>query len=274
MRLSLLIYLASFFFLVGCVTKAVQTEALLQQPLLIPQSKRISNVPFINQAVGHCGPATLTMAMQWTGLAVDVNQIASQVYTPGAKGSFQSDMISASRRQGLMAIPINDLLSLLTEVAAGHPVIIFENLALSWLPQWHYALVHGYDLQKQVIIMHSGPDANYHWDLAKFERSWMLGNYWGLVVIPAGELSATGNELAHVTAAVGLEKAQKNTEAEKSYRKILQKWPTSLVALIGLGNLVFQKGQRNEAVQLLRRATKAHPQSKAAWHNLAVAEAN
>ncbi len=274
MRLSVILFLCSCLFLVGCVTKAVQTEALLTQPLKIPKSSKINNVPFIDQAVGHCGPATLTMAMQWAGLPVDVNQIAPQVYTLGAKGSFQSDMIGASRRQGLMAIPISSLSSLLTEVAAGHPVIVFENLAVSWLPQWHYALVHGYDLQKQVIIMHSGPDANYHWDLSKFERSWMLGDYWGLVVLPAGELAATGNELAHVTAAVGLEKAQKNAEAEKSYRKILQKWPTSLVALIGLGNLVFQKGQRSEAVQLLRQATKAHPQSKAAWHNLAVAEAN
>lgn len=252
----------------------MQTEALLAQPLTVPQSRKINNVPFIDQAVGHCGPATLTMAMQWAGLQVEVNQIAAQVYTPGAKGSFQADMISASRRQGLMAIPINSLSSLLTEVAAGHPVIIFENLALSWLPQWHYALVHGYDLQKQIVIMHSGPTANYQWDLSKFERSWMLGEYWGLVVLPAGELSATASELTHVTAAVGLEKAQRNTEAEKSYRKILQKWPTSLVALIGLGNLVFKKGQRSQAVKLLRQATKAHPHSKAAWHNLAVAEGN
>ena len=72
---------------------------------------------------------------------------------------------------------------MLTEIAAGNPVIIFENLALSWLPQWHYALALGYDLQRQEIILHSGHDANFRWDLSKFERSWMLGDYWGLVVL-------------------------------------------------------------------------------------------
>ena len=149
---------------------------------------------------------------------------------------------------------------------------IFENLGLSWAVQWHYALVLGYDLKKQEIIMHSGHDAFYHWDLRKFERSWMLGDYWGLVVLPAGQLSVTADELAHVTSAVGIEKANKSIEAEKSYRKILEKWPTSLVALVGLANLVYKNGQKNEAVKLLRRAAIAHPESEAVQHNLAIAE--
>lgn len=269
-NVSLILILMLLLF--GCVTPARQTEALLLTPGALPPFYEIRTVEFIDQTAGYCGPATLTMAMRWAGQSLSIEDVTPQVYTPGMKGSLQSDLISASRRHGLMAIPVHNLSALLTEVAAGHPVIIFENLSLSWAPQWHYALVLGYNLKKQEIIMHSGHDAFYHWDLKKFERSWMLGDYWGLVVLPAGELSVTADELANVTAAVGLEQAQKYEEADKSYRKILEKWPNNLVTLIGLANLAHKKGHRNKALSLLRRAIKYHPESTAAHHNLAIVE--
>ncbi len=264
--------LAVSFCLVGCVTPARQTETLLASPGNLPASYLIENVEFIDQSAGYCGPATLTMALRWAGKAVTVAEIAPQVYTPGFNGSLQTDLISASRRQAMMAVRIEGLNQLLTEVAAGHPVIIFENLSLSWAPQWHYALVLGFDLVKQEIILHSGHDPYYHWDLSKFERSWMLGEYWGLVILPPGELAVVAGELANVTAAVGLEQAQKMPEAEKSYRKVLEKWPTSLVALIGLANIMQKSGKKSEAVSLLKIAVKNHPDSKAAQHNLTIAQ--
>lgn len=260
------------FLCVGCATRAVQTEALLAEPGDRPVMHLIQDVPFIDQTLGYCGPATLTMAMRRAGQDVTVDEIAAQIYTPGLKGSLQSDLIGASRRQGLMAVPIHHLSALLDEVAAGHPVIIFENLGLTWAPNWHYALVLGYDLAKQEIIMHSGHEAYFRWDLKKFERSWMLGEYWGLVVLPAGELSVSADELVQVAAAYGLEQAQKYKEAEKSYNRILEKWPNSLVALIGLGNLAFQKRDQKKALEFLQRAVKAHPESVAAKHNLSVAQ--
>ncbi len=270
-HLRLLIRLFIIFTIAGCATKAIQTEKILTDRNTLPIASTIENVPFVDQSVGYCGPATLTMAMQHVGHTVKIEDIAKQVYTPGFKGSLQSDMISTSRRQGLTAIPIQNLNSLLKEVSEGNPVIVFENLALSWMPQWHYALVLGYDLQKKEIIMHSGHEAYSKIDMAKFERSWMLGDYWGLVILPAGKLAASAGELSHATAAVGLEQANKPNEAEISYRAILKKWPTSLVALIGLSNLTFKKGQYKETISLLKLATKSHPESKAAKHNLAVA---
>jgi tetratricopeptide (TPR) repeat protein len=265
------ISLIFIYFSLGCATQAVQTERLLSNPGALPTYFNIKNVEFIDQSSGYCGPAVLTMAMRRAGQNIEVEEVASQVYTPGLHGSLQADIVSAARRQGLMAITIQNLPTLLNEVSAGHPVIIFENLGLSWAPQWHYALVLGYDLQKQEVILHTGHDAYYHWDMKKFERSWMLGDYWGLVVLPAGEIAVSSGERANLTSAVGLQKAKKNIEAEKSFRKILEKWPSSLVALIGSANFAFDKRDYKEAIKLLRRAIKAHPESMAAKHNLTIA---
>lgn len=256
----------------GCVSTAVQTEALLKNKPAVENFHQVEQVPFVNQEAGQCGPATLTMAMNWAGKMISVEEVSPQVFTPGMKGSLQSDLIGASRRNGLMAVPIEGLSALLIEINSGHPVIVFENLALSWLPQWHYAIVFGYDLTKQEMIMHSGPEAFKHWDMSKFERSWMLANYWGLVVLPAGELCSSADELANSVAAAGLEQVGQKGAAEKSYAAILKKWPSSLTALVGSANLAFEKENYILAVSYLKQATKFYPGSATVWHNLTIAE--
>jgi hypothetical protein len=54
-------------------------------------------------------------------------------------------MIGAARRHGRLAYLITGPDSMFEEVAAGHPVIVLQNLGLSWYPVWHYAVVVGYD---------------------------------------------------------------------------------------------------------------------------------
>lgn len=261
--------------LFGCATVAWQSKNLLASSSReIPDFHEIKGVGFVDQSDRYCGPAVLAMALRWGGQDISIEESAALVYSPFSEGSFQSDMISASRRRGMMAVTIHNLSDLLTEVAADHPVIVFENLSFSWAPRWHYALIVGYDLSKQEIIMHSGHDAFFRWDIEKFERSWQLGEYWGLVVLPAGELAISASELAHVTAAVGLENVKKYDEAEISYLKILKKWPASLVAMIGLANVYYQKGNRAEAVHWLHEALRLYPESQIAQHNLFVAESD
>jgi hypothetical protein len=270
MKRSLLVFL--LMGIVGCASSTLQTDALLAQRQNFPSTQVIPEVPFVEQTAGHCGPATLTMAMKWAGKNISVDELASQVYTPGMKGSLQLDMISASRRNGMIAIPLQGLEPLLVEVTAGHPVIVFENLAFSWAPRWHYALVFGYDLPGQKIIMHSGSEAFKRWDLRKFERSWKLGDYWGLVVLPPGQLAANANELAHVKAIAALEQIGKMNEAEVSYLEVLKRWPQSLPAHIGLANIAFGKKDSATAEKFLIRATVDHPGSAVAWHNLSIAQ--
>lgn len=212
------------------------------------------------------------MAMRWAGRDVSIDQVASQVYTPGRNGSLPVDMTSAARRNGFMAVPISGLRALLDEVAAGHPVIVFENLGFSFLPQWHYAVVHGYDLRSRDVILHSGHEADRRWDMKRFENAWRGGDYWGLVILNPGDLSVAADELTHAGAAAALEDLGKTIEAESSYRAILERWPDSLSAHLGLANVFYSRGDSLGAVWILRDAVRLHPTSAMAWHNLAFAE--
>lgn len=258
--------------LVGCATTAPQTKAVLQSPPNVANRVEIPGVPFIEQSAGHCGPATLAMAMQWSGHNISVDELAPRLMTPAMKGSLQEDMVSASRREGVMAVKISGMSSLLTELDAGHPVIIFENLGLAWYQKWHYAIVYGYDLAKEEFVMHSGPERGERVDMRIFERSWKLSDYWALVVLKPGALAASGNEIANLQAAAGLEQAGKLEAARVSYDTILRSWPDSLGGLVGLGNIAYAEKDFKKSVEVLRRAAKLYPDSKMVANNLRVAE--
>jgi hypothetical protein len=212
------------------------------------------------------------MALNFSGSTITAEELATQVFTPGSNGSLQTDLISGARRQGYFAIPIKGLPSLLKEIAAGHPVIVFENIGLNWMPMWHYSLVIGYDLSAQEITMHTGIDQAKSIDMRVFERSWMLGNYWGLVVLATDKLSTTSSELDHSIAAAGIESAGVFDKAKQAYETILAKWPYSLSASIGGANIAYKNKNYTKAVHLLKLALSYHPQSTIARHNLSVAE--
>jgi hypothetical protein len=279
MRINKAGRLISTLFLVGvlhllsaCSTVSHQTAEFFRQPPLVPEKIEIANVPFIKQSWGTCGPATLAMAMQWAGEYVSMMDLETKVYTPEMKGSIKTDMITATRRQGLLAIPIEGMQALISEIAAGHPVIVFQNLALSWLPNWHYAIAYGYDLPSRELILHTGPLKHHHLNFSDFESSWGLAGYWALVVLPPDRLSVSANEVAHVKAAAGIEQAGQAGRAQKAYQKILTRWPQSLGARIGLANLAFNKSDCRSASQILETAVQDHPTASFAWHNLAIAQ--
>jgi len=264
----------------GCVLAAVsacaslprQSDALIRDPGDLPSRALVKDVEFVEQKKDFCGPASLTMTLNWAGNSVAVDDVGNQTFTPGRSGTLQADLVSAARRNGAMAVPVEGMTALLTEIAAGHPVLVLQNLAFSWYPKWHYAVALGYELDKKKLVLHSGETAFKKIDLKRFEDSWASASYWGLVVLPPGKLSATGAELDHSAAAAGLEQAGKRREAENSYESILRKWPSSLGALIGLGNTRYAAGDYKNSVRFLKEATSRHKDSAAAWHNLAIAQ--
>lgn len=259
-------------FLQSCATKTPATDTLAKDRDGLPESHRIKTVPFIEQQTNHCGPASLAMVIKSQGRDVDLKEITQQMYTPGSKGTFSTDLTSAIRRQGMLGVPVKNLKSMLTEISSGHPVMVFQNLGFSWYPQWHYAVAVGYDLKGPDVILHSGKTKYLEEDMRLFERSWSQANYWAIVVLNPGTLAASADDLEHVGAISGLEQAGKLEEAHKSYGAVLEKWPMSLPALIGMGNVLYSKKDLKAAGKYLSLAVKFHPESAMAWHNLATVQ--
>ncbi len=235
----------------------------------LPPRRVLTGVDFIAQDEYQCGPAALAMGLGWSGLAVSPQELTPMVYTASRRGSLQPAMIAAARRWGRVAYVIKGPEALLDEVAAGHPVIVLQNLGFSWAPLWHYAVVIGYDRPADEVVLHTGLSAGRRTDWALFLNTWSRGGEWGLLVLNPEELPVTAGEGSFLEAVIGLEHAGRFDEAARAYRTALARWPGSLGALMGLGNSEVARGDLGKAAAAFREAAAAHPQSGAAWNNLA-----
>lgn len=254
--------------LAGCATPQMSTLQA-RWPEHLATQVELTQVPFYPQEDFECGPAALAMVAGAAGVTVQPEALVEQVYLPGRKGSLQNDMLAATRRQGLLPYPLSPRLeTLLREVAAGHPVLVFQNLAVSLYPVWHYAVVIGFDRERNVMLLHSGRTQRMEMSIFTFERTWARANYWSMLALPPGQLPVTAEPASYAVAAAALERVNP-LAAQKAYAAALKQWPQDRAALLGLGNTAYALGQREAAMQAYRAAVTQHPDFADAWNNLA-----
>ena len=253
--------------LAGCVGAQIPDTGQWHED--IPRKAFTGPVPFYPQKEYQCGPSALAMVLNWSGKKSTPDQISRWVFTPSLKGSLQPAMIAGTRRSGRVAYEIYGNESLHREIAAGHPVIVLQNLGISWYPVWHYAVVIGYDVEAGEIVLHSGAEANKRMPMELFQKTWARGNDWGLLVIPPDRLPATVNESKYVQAALGLEKAGKNRAALTAFKTAHNQWPQNFIALMGIGNNLYALGDLTRSAKAFAQAARLHPEAGDAFNNLA-----
>ena len=237
-------------------------------PAEIPPKVHLS-VPFYPQTALRCGPAALAMALQDSGADATADQLADEVYTPGRQGSLQSDLISAARRHQRLAYPIQGFTCLLEALAAGQPVVVFQNLGLTWLPRWHFAVAVGYDVPLRQMILHTGRKADRSVGMATFHDTWQRAEQWGLLVLPPGAMPVCAQEQPYLQAALGLQQAGHPEAALACFRAAARQWPDSTEARMALGNALYACGDPGPAAEVFRQATRMDPTNGAAFNNLA-----
>lgn len=259
-----------FILLLGaCATP--QTKALRGVvPANLPVRAELSSVAFFPQDENQCGPAALAMVFQNAGLKIEPEQLRGALYIPDLQGSLQVEMLAVTRRQGLAAHLLQPALQdVLTEVAAGNPVVVLQNLGLSWYPVWHYAVVIGYDLGKEEIILRSGENQRLVLPFSTFEHTWARSKYWAMVALPPAQIPHTATAESFVQSMTALEYSSAATDVWPAYAAAMLRWPESLLVKIAAGNYAYKRGDLALAEGAFHAATQAHPDSAAAFNNLA-----
>ncbi len=256
--------------LAGCA--APQVSGLIEQrPAGLPVAVEIAATPFFPQEDYQCGPASLAAVLVHAGRDATPESLLPQVYLPGRKGSLQAEMLATARRHGLVAYPLAPRIGdLLRELAAGTPVVVLQNLALDWWPQWHYAVAIGYDFDARQIVLRSGVTHRLTMSIDTFEHTWARSSHWAMAALPPGRIPATAAESPYLAAVVALERVAP-AAARQGYETALARWPGSVAALIGLGNTSYVMHDLTGAAAAYLRATMDHPEAADAWNNLAQA---
>jgi predicted double-glycine peptidase len=256
--------------LAGCASPQV-TQLVERRPPNLPPRVELQETPFFAQEAYQCGPAALATALTQAGVRASPEALVSQVYLPGRKGSLQAEMVAATRRYGLLAYPLAPRLEdALREVADGTPVLVLQNLSLAWMPIWHYAVLIGFDVPGQEVVLRSGVTRRLTMTMTNFEHTWARGEYWAMVAVPPDRVPVTATEEGYVKAAVALERVAPNA-ARRAYRAALKRWPKSYVARMGSGNTAYAARDLETAASEYRQASRDHPEAPDAWNNLAQA---
>ena len=249
-------------------SRSIQTNG----PGSLPPAVELVETPFYPQTQYQCGPAALATVLQSHGIDVSPEKLSRQVYIPERKGSLQIEMTAAARRHEMLPYELEpQLLDLLAEIDAGNPVLILQNLSFEWFPQWHYAVVIGYDIQRQEIILRSGTSRRWITTFEVFERTWERADFWALVIVPVGRIPETAEPLRYLKTAYAFEQTGHPEIALKAYQAASKRWPELVITWMTLGNMAFNNGDWPEAIRAFSRASALQPESIIAWNNLAYA---
>lgn len=257
--------------LLGACMSTPQSAALRRQAATdLHEPVMLAQLPFFPQDAYQCGPAALATVLAASGVSVTPAQLAPLVYLPGRKGSLQVEITAAARSHGRIAYTLAPALTaLLSEIRAGHPVLVLQNLGLAWYPRWHFAVAKGFDLGRGTLLLNSGVIENYEVPLTTFERTWTRAGNWALVTLAPGQIPATADAAGYFHALAALEAQNPDAGIALAYARGLEAWPGDRELLMGSGNLAYRQGDKAQAAARFGAVLTLHPHYAPAWNNLA-----
>lgn len=258
-----LIIVSVFTILGGCASNKPNSHSGIEQALVL------ENTPFYPQKDYQCGPAALAMLLGASGVTVHPDDLTPYIYIPERKGSFQVELLAASRLHNRIPYVIDpDISALLSELKSGRPVLVLQNLAFNNLPAYHYAIVIGL-LPPDKIVLHSGEKRRLTIDLDKFLSTWERAGTWGLIALEPGEMPTVPDRIRYLNAVSAFELSGKIQQAEESYQAACSAWPEDQTSLLALGNNYLSQGKYKEAEIIFKDLISINPNNIAASNNLA-----
>lgn len=212
---------------------------------------RVAGVPFFPQEGFRCGAASMAMVLNWSGLEIKPASLDAKVV---ATADPRRTLAESASHYGRLAYPVTGTAAMLSELAAGHPVLVVQNLGVESQPLWNCVVAVGYDRPQEQVLLHSGDQAGKRVSLRLFERLWADSGQWGLVVLKPGELPAAARQQDYIKAAYNLRRAGRYWEAVQAYDAALATWPADTDTLMGLGASLHLLGDKHGAADAYRTA--------------------
>ncbi|MBB5321418.1 PA2778 family cysteine peptidase [Marinobacter oulmenensis] len=230
----------------------------------------VPDVPFYPQEKYQCGPAALATVLNTQGLNTSPEELKDKVYIPGREGSLQVELVATARDYGMLVYPLEpEVDNILAEVSAGNPVLVMQNLGLDWWPQWHFAVVVGYNHDAQTLILNTDTREHYAMAYDVFHATWNRAERWAVVALPPSELPATAQPVAFLRSAHDLETTRHYGDALTAYQAAEQRWPDTPTPLLAQGNLEYSLANTDRALGHFTRLVDRFRDYAPGWNNLA-----
>jgi tetratricopeptide (TPR) repeat protein len=253
--------------LTGCATSPPLADGL---PATAPRALELDSTPYFPQDAYQCGPAALATLLVASGVDVAPGSLTPEIYLPERRGSLSLELVGAARRHGRLPYVLASTADeMVAELEAGRPVLVLQNLGVSKLPRWHYAVLIGYDADRNIAVLRSGRERRLEMKWQRFAGTWHRGGRFAMTTLRPDQIPGHAEPERFVAAAAGLEAAGQRSAAAAAYDAAIMRWPREPHAWLGRGNVAYADGDRAAAADAWSRAIMLDPANAAARNNLA-----
>ncbi|TVT81466.1 peptidase C39 family protein [Pseudomonas sp. H3(2019)] len=182
----------------------------------LPERVELSGMPFYRGEAYQSGPQSLASMLSQQGIVITPGLLDKPLHLPGAEAQLQQNMQNLAREYGMVVYPLDsNLPALLTQVAAGYPVLLRFSEGSAFWKEPRYAILAGYNRHKQTVLLRSGMDRRLLMSFTSFESAFQNAGGWAVLIqgptqIPAKVDSQRWLKAADELARAGQEQAATN----------------------------------------------------------------
>ena len=187
----------------------------------LPQRVELSSVPFYRGNANHSAAMALAAVLSQQGAPITPGLLDQPLNLPMGLDSLDTSIARVARDYGRVVYPLDKRLdALLTQVAAGNPVLVRYQDGSAWWSEPRYAVLIGYDRYKQRVLMRAGMQRRLVMAFDDFASAWAKEGRWAILVQPPGQLPANVDRQRWLQAADELARAGQELAARQALDSI------------------------------------------------------
>lgn len=187
----------------------------------LPERVELSGVPFFAQNAYQGAPGALAIVLSQQGVVTTPGLVAKRLQLPEEEARLEHHLQREVQAQGLLVYPLTaGLPELLSQVAAGFPVLLRYNQGADWMGLPRYAVLVGYDRAEQTLLLRSGMSRRWSEDFDDFESAWRSAGQWAVLAQAPAQLPAELDRARWLTAAAQLEQSGQPLAASNARRAL------------------------------------------------------
>ncbi|WP_129973750.1 MULTISPECIES: peptidase C39 family protein [unclassified Pseudomonas] len=207
----------------GCVTALVGCAgSVAPEVKRLPERVELSGTFYRGEAY-QSGPQVLASLLSQQGIVITPGLLEKPLHLPGAEDKLQQNLQDLAREYGMVVYPLDsNLPALLTQVAAGYPVMVRFSEGSAFWAEPRYAILSGYDRLKQKVLLRAGMNRRELMSFSSFEAALEKSGGWAVLIQKPTQVPAAVDQQRWLKAADALAQAGQEREAAQARKALAQ----------------------------------------------------